>query len=376
MRKAKGFTLIELLVVIAIIAILAAILLPALARAREAARRASCQNNLKQWGIVLKMFAGENKDKYPGGGDNISGTLTVTGTNQSGMNVYVTPRAVYPEYLTDWNIFTCPSQGRKSMYDQTDLSSARNNMAGCSANWIAGTLILNDPEIQCTGKTPVDPAGVDAPYMVPAGSTSTLNFNGCDLFPQKCDPFPHTDLVKFGYTDARAYRYAPWLIQSSWMNGSVNDYEAVAIIMAKRGNIKNQWPTGPTADTTAMHSFSIRWNTASWTLPSGKVASFMRIKEGVERYAITDINNPAGAAQAQSDVVLMWDEARVNGNAITGAVLDATRFNHVPGGMNILFLDGHVEFGKFRSSGAHLWPVNQNAWMPATGTPWGTIDYP
>ena len=105
-HTARGFTLIELLVVIAIIAILAAILFPVFARARENARRASCQSNLKQIGLGIMQYTQDYDEKLPiikpfNGVDN----YVVDYANSTDYGVL---KPIFP-YTKSWQLYLCPS---------------------------------------------------------------------------------------------------------------------------------------------------------------------------------------------------------------------------------------------------------------------------
>ena len=126
--KAEGFTLIELLVVIAIIAILAAILFPVFARARENARRASCQSNLKQIALGVMQYTQDYDEQFP----KIS--TPVAAAPPHGWADTIQP------YLKSVQIFKCPSF--------TGPKGDVPNAVGYTTYWINSEL-NNDPGTEC-----------------------------------------------------------------------------------------------------------------------------------------------------------------------------------------------------------------------------------
>jgi len=127
MRSRRGFTLIELLVVIAIIAILAAMLLPALAAAKQRAWTIACTSNLRQLGLGQRMYADDNNEFYPESGSTILWNAIDAGTQKPAWMQQIIP------YTQNTNVYHCPGNVQLPIANQ----SAFNYFNGARAAYIA-----------------------------------------------------------------------------------------------------------------------------------------------------------------------------------------------------------------------------------------------
>lgn len=123
----QGFTLIELLVVIAIIAILAAILFPVFAQAREKARQAGCQSNLKQIGIALKMYVQDYDETFPAGIITPNDTSGQTGAKGQSFFYSGWVSNVLIPYTKNQQIYRCPSLQAAGFIDPWNGGTATTN---------------------------------------------------------------------------------------------------------------------------------------------------------------------------------------------------------------------------------------------------------
>ena len=177
----RAFTLIELLVVIAIIAILAAILFPVFAQAKESAKKSACLSNSKQIGLAIMQYLSDYDDTYPQAYYYKNNTATLNGGSSGG---YITWTVTTQPYVKNHQLFVCPSDRNRGLPPDNPPCNpfTDTNTLGCEAqvprlSYIPNSALMPRKRGPQDAPNTVNATAVDAPADVIAMAEMTNHLN-------------------------------------------------------------------------------------------------------------------------------------------------------------------------------------------------------
>ena len=307
--KKSGMSWVELVVILGIIIVLVAVLLPMLARENPNRGNASCANNLKQIGLSIKMYSNESHGaKYPSLGfyyqplaDCDSEVLDADGQNELILTNSMNMQSMFPEYIDDPMVFVCPSDVNNRIRD--------------------GELSRDEVIEEFNRVCDQDNRGVRT-----AGDSYTY----LSHYVGRAGDGPMIALSKLG-------------------DGTIPEWESneeIPLELAFYVHLIDSLKDEPDELIRVMdedfgigEEFAFLDGTETSQDDLAKVQVY-RLREGVERFLITDIANNDPAVRMEAEIPVMFDNA----------FYQPIGYHHVPGGSNVLYLDGHVAYERYGES--------------------------
>lgn len=318
--------------ILGLLVILGLVSLPAMRYAGERSRRTSCQAQLRQWGQIYRLFASEHGGRYPGRFLDYQNRIRP----ENGFWAAADISELFPEYLNDLNLLLCPSIVNKPAEGWTDVQRGYGYPA-------------------TTGyRRGIDPSWADSPVDTPAREAARA-MRAAKITQIQADAWcrdtsPDNDQYCYWRPMEDSYSYWGWTVRGEQVSKPEDMAEMGRVV---DNDADDRSPLNPGCNLkNYLKDFDV-------VLPIYGRTRIYYLREGVERFFITDIQDPGARAKTAAEIPVLFDKLEASLEMTASQPKD---WVHRPAGPNVLFMDGHAEFMPYpQANGSVGWMASDAA---------------